>query len=194
MDIRLIDRHRNVTLLPKHPQPHAGHPFEVLAELLARVNPAEGQHEFEADGEFVNALRQAPDATRQLTPAPAPFRPGHEFSFQGVPIFQSGVSEDKRDNVLDAPKPDPGPGMPSDNPPDDPNAPLRGAPGPEPTNEPPADDPSATLRGVGGAEPVAEPLEPQEGTAGVRDAEQPLRTTVAGGVVNHNPASGSRRP
>jgi len=94
MEIRLIDRHRNVTMLPL-PQnvptrdPRYD-PFTALDDLLSRTSGIEnGQHEFECDGEFKDALEAAllakPDVLYGA--ADKPWKEGHYGNYKGVPLI-----------------------------------------------------------------------------------------------------------
>jgi hypothetical protein len=99
MNIRLIDRHRGVTMLPKPPYVAAmrgvsGDPFLALDDLLERAgNVANGQHEFECDQEFYGALTNAAVADPETTystdvdMAFVPWKPGHSATYKGVPVI-----------------------------------------------------------------------------------------------------------
>lgn len=80
MDIRLLDKWRNVTTVPTKT---AG-PIETLDGLLEGQNASGGQLEFECDRAFLDALGEQSDA--QFEKPSAPWRPGHEANYKGVPI------------------------------------------------------------------------------------------------------------
>lgn len=88
MEVRLIDRARNVTRVPGPPYVAAmrDKPFDTLDWLLEGQNTAEGQHEFRADGEFMTALDGAPEDAA-LTKPDTPWDAGHEATYRGVPII-----------------------------------------------------------------------------------------------------------
>jgi len=98
MDIRLIDRHRNVTMLPKPPGVDANDPFAALDDLLFRAgNVSEGQHEFECDQPYWDAIQNAvtedPEA-QATTDEFKPWRAGHEGTYHGVPIIVERPADD----------------------------------------------------------------------------------------------------
>lgn len=94
MEIRLIDRARNVTMVPKPPYVAAmrgvsGNPFLALDDLLNRAGDvSQGQHEFECDGEFMDDALAWSEANEPMMAKPdVPWKRGHEATYHGVPII-----------------------------------------------------------------------------------------------------------
>lgn len=85
MGIRLIDKWRNVTLVPTKAVTAWSQALEILDGLLHAQNVSIGQLEFECDREFIALLEVAADP--KLNKAVGPWKLGHEMTCDGVPLI-----------------------------------------------------------------------------------------------------------